>query len=472
MKRNQLVCVLPMLFLVCHLHAKVRSFQRYLWANYREYGGNLQQAQQWYQDLNLGESVYTYKGYVHLLHKKRDYARIVKLIPKIDQTFINDPELQLILVRALRAQGDGAQANKRLVRLSSQFKANQEIAFETVTMYMQNKELKNALNTIDALLNTSPHKPNNFIFYFLKAQIYYRLNEHQNALKMVKKSIDMHPRFDRGWLLYALIEEQAGNIDAAIKGYTSFLEITGGNDQIAKRLLQLALRKKAQGGNNRVLIFNKSCFDNALLLFQRKEYKQALAQIDRCLIQQPNSTDGKLLKIQILTAMRSFKTAAQHLRQWIMNDPDNELWFTTLHLLRRADAPLALIINTLEAIHHKFPQKHLPLLYLADLHSRAGNNKQALAYGTKALPLITDTKLRARLVFHLATLHYKQQNYASMKTMIEQEQQALNSFAPLLNLLAYYYATKGNNVKKAHFKQNASASPAHNNISCGIAQCY
>ena len=176
------------------------------------------------------------------------------------------------------------ESDDRYLKLANQFKTDQTIAFQAANIYMRRKEPENAIATIDSLLNNSPRKPNNFIFHFLKSQIYVQLNNKEKALESIKACLAMQPRFDKGWLLLALLEEQAGRLGEAIKGYTTFLETTtGGNHDIERHLLQLVFKQKLLQNNTKTAMLSESCFAKAMRLFENKEYANALAQIDTCL---------------------------------------------------------------------------------------------------------------------------------------------------------------------------------------------
>jgi len=429
---------------------QANNLHRYMWANYNQFGGNVPQAQQWYQEtFDSGGSIYTNKGYIHMLHDAHRYGEIAQLIPKLDTAFANDPEIQLIFALTLKKTGKSAQADDRLIRLNRKFKHDPEIIFHVVDTYVRRKEPENAIKAIDDYLNNAPKRANNFVFYYLKAQIYMQLKKHDEALKNVNESLKVHPHFSQGWLLFALMQEQAGKINEAIKGYTTYLEMSpGANQQIEQHLLQLVLKQKSQQQNKNVLLFNKSCFEKALILFQRKQYSQALTQIDHCLVQKPADTDSRLLKIQILTAMKKINDAITALSTWANQEPDNDMWFKTMHVLARAGVP-TVVTQALETIHTNHPKHLLPTLYLADLHTRANHTEQALAYHKKALEQTNDAHLKTKIYFQMGVLYYDQQNYTAMKDVLEKGNALQTDFPPLLNLLAYYYATKGKQIDKA-----------------------
>ncbi|MDP3889281.1 MAG: hypothetical protein Q8Q25_01920, partial [bacterium] len=439
---------------ICFYNTALATYQNlhgYMWANYQQFAGNMKTAQNWYTHLlSNNSSIYTYKGFIDFLYKTNNYQQIVSVMNSVGNTFDNDPDVQIIFGHALHAVGKNQEGNALFIKLSRQFKNNLEIVFEAAKAYLMQKELENALQVIDTLLNTTPKKPNYFVLYFLKAQINMQLNRLEQALKNVQESIAIHPHFDKSWLLFGILQEKQGMLQDAIKGYTSYLETTEQADkQIEQHLLKLLLQQKTQQHNTNTSLFNKTCYQKALILFERKQYKQALEQIDNCLKLNTEQTDSQLLKIQILHSMQAYEEATNTLVQWLNKNPDNTILLGTLHLLARSGAPLSPIINAFEQLAQKNPANQWPPLYLADLYTRVHNSEKALTYHAKALKLVTDIKLRSKIHFQMGILHYERQEYDAMLTLLENARSQGSDFPPLLNLLAYYYATKGKQLPKA-----------------------
>ena len=86
----------------------------------------------------------------------------------------------------------------------------------------------------------------------MESQIYLQLNKKPEALAAIKQCIDAYPKFDKSWLLYAVLHEQEGKIEEAIKGYTTFLRgfSPQPNSEIERHLLMLAFRQKLQKQKN------------------------------------------------------------------------------------------------------------------------------------------------------------------------------------------------------------------------------
>jgi tetratricopeptide (TPR) repeat protein len=427
------------------------NLHKYLWANYNEFDGNRTAAVARYQDiLQNNGSLYSLQGYVHFLYSEQRFAEVAQLASKIDKIFSDDPHLQLIVAVSLKKADKAVEGNTRLIELSQKFQQNPDIVMRAAEAYLQQKEPENALSLIDDYLNRSPRRGNNFIFHYLKSQIYVQMNKPQEALESVRKSIGMHPTFSQGWLLLAAIEEQAGKLQEAIKGYTAFLEVSSQPDKrIEKHLIELVMRQNMLASNKQVLLFNRPCMERAMIFLNRRQYKEALEQIDRCLEQNPNDPKGQLLKVQILSSMQKYDEAVALVAQWIEKDPNDPIWYRVMHILPRAGIPLQKVIASLERTHLKHPECPLVVLYLADAHIRAHNKAQSLSYLHKAERIVENSDIRAKVLFQISLIEYENRNFDAMKKHLQQAKDLDNKFAPTLNLLAYYYATEEKDLEKA-----------------------
>ena len=126
------------------------------------------------------------------------------------------------------------------------------------------------------------------------------------------------------------------------------------------------------------------------------------------------------------------------------------MWQQILHLLSRTDAPIEKVINAFTSLATQQPHNLATNLYLADLHTRAGNTTSAITYHKKALALSNEPQIKARILFQLSTLHYEQAQYDQMLASLAELEKVNPQFAPALNLKAYYYATEGKNLAQAN----------------------
>jgi tetratricopeptide (TPR) repeat protein len=294
-----LSCIIRSDFTSDDLHA---SF----WANYNGFNKNPATAFTWYKKHLCKKNLpgYMYRGLLHLFKHTNNFKQIISLMPIVEDTFVNDIDIQMIFIYALQQTNAHDEADTRLITLASKIKDNQEITFHTAHTYLKRKEPENALSTVNDYLTHAGGRLNNFIFYFLKAQIYIMLDKKTEAIAEIKKSLKIHPSFDKGWLLYGLLHEQIGKIPKAIKGYQSFLKTsTKPIPHMQEHLLRLLFKKKLLELKTQKSSFNLACFEQALMLFKEHKYRQALEKIDESLIKQPHDTDNKALQKYISEAM-------------------------------------------------------------------------------------------------------------------------------------------------------------------------
>ena len=425
----------------------------YFWANYQQFRGNKEKANEWYTNMFAAESkpsIYTNRGYIHFLYDNNNNQRIVELMPKLDEVFKKDADVQLIFAQALKKTNAIKQADDKITQLAHQFPTHPEIVFQAAEAMVRNKEHTNALAIIDEYLNNSSRRPNNFIFSFLKAQIHSQLGDYKEARASIQTCLEAHPRFPQGWLLLALLEEQAGKLDQAIKGYTSYLEVAGSNKQIEQHLVGLVFKQNSLKNNRGMVVINKNCFEKAMILFERKQYKQALEQLDVCLSQNPQDPNMRLLKVQILTAMKAYDQTIDLLTEWSIKEPQSHIWLQALHLLPRTKVVShASIIAALEKINQTRQNDLVCALYLADLYTRTNQAQKALDAHTKALGLATDNALKMRIAYQIALIYYENKQHDAMAHILESSDKLNIVYPPALNLLAYYYTTDKKHYDKA-----------------------
>jgi len=458
---------------------EAEKLHTYFWANYNQFRGNAKQASSWYQGMfDNNPPVHTYPGYILHLDETGNYQKIVELYPRVQNAVQDNPKIQLVYALALAQVGRVNASDEELVKLQSKFKGDKEVAFYTANKYLRSKEPENALSVIDDYLKITARKPQNFVFYFMKSQVYAQMNKYDEALANIKLALQLHPQFDKGWLMLALLEEQAGKIQEAIKGYTSYLEISSEpNKNIEQHLLQLALKQELAQQNKRMVILDPACFEKAAALFDRKQYRQALSTVNECLKNTPEHVELRLLKLRTLVAMEQPDEAVRTIAQWIKEKPNEEMWYKTLHLLVRSQASpvisqemrstpgksqasasdvTKLAMYELKRIEQAHPQVLLPTLYLADLALRSrptlapGHpelvegrrvgpvDSTAQDYLERALKITNQTPLKVKILFQLALLHFENNDAKRMGEVLERAHALDPNFVPAANLLALH----------------------------------
>ena len=428
-----------------------RDIQLYLLAQYKSAEGSLNEACQYYEQLMQKKDVpvAAYKGYTQFLILNNQYPKVINLITKLDETFPEDASVQLAIIEALEHTNNHKQAIERLIKLSQKNQTSQEIAFKTAQVYLAQHELENAIRVIDAFLENSSQKPNLFIFHFFKAQILLQLNKKAEALDAVKKCLKAHVHFDKGWLLCAMLEEQLGNLEGAIKGFSTFLDLVGQDNAIQHHIVQLMFKQKMLAEKTTTLNVSMPCLQKAMILFEQKKPKAALEQLEICLKKTPQDSDARLLKIQILGALNQQGIALTCLIDWMNEDPTNELWFKTLLVMTNHGIMHSDAIRALHIVEKKHPEALLPIQYLADIYLRIGQTPPALHYLKKVTMMSTDRLLCTKAYYQMACIYYEQHQFDNMISVGTKGLALKPDFAPLCNLHAYYYAGKGHDSNQA-----------------------
>ena len=386
-------------------------------------------------------------------------VNILKEKPKIKKLLINYPYSGLLVVKTLAQLGQNEEAVTLLMKINEKNPTDPEVALVAAQFYERKNELHNALKVIDKYLNKSPKKPTNFAFFVIKKNIYSKLGNNEEALKNIKEALKLQPHFDAGWLMLAQMQESKGQIEAAIKGYSNYLQIASPKQKnfagnmlfkaIEKKLLQLMFNSIVKKQPN-IEPTEQQKFKNKILnLFQQKKYKDALQKLDEHLSLHKGTDTEKLLKIQALGALQQFDQAAEQLQAWMLEQPNKKLWFETLHLLYFANLDSIKIIDVLKKVEKKHPNCLNATLYLGDMLTRNIRYKEAIDYHNKSLNLTDDPCLQTSIFFQLGFLHYELGQFKKMKVTLEQGKALGLQYPPLLNLLAYYYASYEKNPEKA-----------------------
>ncbi len=438
------VLVVFLIIQVMNATQPTQNLHRYMLANYYQFAGDLKNAGHWYSQIAPDKSSWhIYTGYIPFLAANNSFVEIVTLIPQLDEHFKNNQEIQFFFATALEKIGRKQEAHQRLAALNEQFKSNQTLAFETVKMYLERGEPENALKVIDNLLNNGPRRTNNYIFYFMRSQILLQLNKKADALIALQHCIEMYPKFDKSWLLYAAIQEQEGKIEEAIKGYSTFLETTTEpHADIERHLLGLAFRQKLM--QNQTLRLGQDtaaiCLAQAIQSFEKKEYAHALVSVDKCLAQAPKDPQARLMKIQILANRDQFDHATQLLAEWMIHD-DLALWLKTLHLLCYLGLPYKKALEALELVEKKKGSSVQLALYKADLALRDTDQAYALKALQNLNTLTLDAPTKSQIALQIAIIYYDQHNSTAAQKTLEDALVLPAVYPPVYNLLAYIYAS-------------------------------
>lgn len=423
-----------------------QNYHLYFWANYNQLEHHNDVAQHCYDILfKQHKNPYIYPGFlVHLMQTKQ-FDAILRLMPLVESTQKIDFSTHLIFINALEATGKHHDVIQRLTALSKQYPEQPEVMYYTATAHAEQNRFSQALDCVDTYLKTATHSNKNFIFYFLKAQIFSKLGNTEQAIVNAKKSLELYPAFDQGWLFLGLMYELLGSLDQALTHYQTCLTLVGHNPLLEQQILQIQLKRQHLLQNNPN---NNQVFNQALSAYDQKDYQKALQLLN----QTPslhNHVQSRLLKIELLCKVQQTQEAIALLTQWLLNDETNDTWYQTLHLLHKAGIPTTIILQTLTQLEQKNSNNILPLLYKADIYLRSAQKELAITFLNKALQHTHQPLLKTKILFQLGLIYYQDKKWDTMLEVLLAGKRLQQNFAPLLNLLAYYYVTQENNLKES-----------------------
>ncbi|HEV2916171.1 MAG TPA: hypothetical protein VGW78_00330 [Candidatus Babeliales bacterium] len=432
-----------------------------MWATFLHYDKQYSNAQDWFVALlEQPMSLYALKGYFLFLFDRQDYASLLEYVPVIEKKLKNDVDMQRVAAHTLLHTGHTQEADALFIKLNRQFPTNADIALETVKSLLKVGNIEQALEVTHTIINKTLQKQAIFLFFFIQAQLYIKKNDMNKAREVLKQCLNMRPNFAQGWLLSCLIELQEGNKEKAMLEYVSYLQIAG------VRNMQVEQYFMAQTSNQIIkpqLHKQMPLYTKAVLLYKSKQYASALSLLARGIMQEPNNVQYKLLTLQILIDMKNPTGALTLLVSWIYKDPESQLWFTLMHLLSDVYIPAEEIKGTLESLKHTLGPNIWLHLYLADIYMRKQEYYDAYICLNQAVLVCQDAAIKTELYFMLALIGYETGDMYEVQKAVEQGIAQHIVHAPLYNLAAYYYATKGNTIQKAsYYIEQALVQDPHN----------
>ncbi len=382
-------------------------------------------------------SITPYAQLIKSYFATRNFTKIITIVKsnkKILNLIIDNPKIGLLVVKTFIAIKNNQQAMDLLIKLNNKYPANQEIAFLTAQLYEQKKEIQNALTVSQNYLNKVTNKPSNFAFNFLNARLHRKLNDNDEALKSINRSLAQQKNFDLGWLIFAELKEksnQAEDKTDAIKGYTRYLEISQSprgsatnNPFIIKtvenRLLNLSFKQSISKHPAQSKSKVEYCQLQAIKLFKEKKYKNALTSLDKCLSQKNvNNEEKKLFKIQIFSQMQKYEQILQLLALWIEQEPTNELWHEILYLLHHTPIDSHKIVQVALKAEKQRPENISIKLHIADHYLKMKKEKKAISYLKKAVPSINNQELKETVLYNISLIYYNLKNYKKAQQILK-----------------------------------------------------
>lgn len=442
---------------VAAAYSHENTYHTYFWALYNQFEQNHTQAAQSYHTLlQHPQPCAIYESFARHLLQTGQYSHLEQVLPVLEASPQKKLDTEILCIHILEALGKRELAEQKIVAVHAQHPHHPELTYYAATIEIQRNNYQQALAILDTYLQNAQGHHHNFLMHFLKAHIFCAQQDIQQALHEVQKSIALHPHFDQGWLLAGLLYESLGNIDHAIQGYQTCLSLIGKNSFVEQQLQHLHTKQAAIHKTAQAL------FHQALQHVSQNNYELALQKVNESL-QLAVTVPSRLLKIEIITKLHQETAALQHLEHWLLEDPEQHVFYQILHIFLDLNVPAQTILTLLQNIEKQHPATLYPLLYQADIYVRTADKTHAHQYLQKTLPQLSDPFLRTTVLFQLGLLYYEEQKYDLMYQYLQEARLLGTQFAPVLNLLAYYYTTIAVDLDQAQQLIQAALEHDRNN---------
>jgi tetratricopeptide (TPR) repeat protein len=435
------------------------TYNLYTQANYFHSKGNAQKTIQLYKQLfEKKPPIFVYDGYFRFLFDIGQIAKIVEIYQKNEakfkKFFEKNLDFNLLVAQAFLMANKDENAESIFVQLAKDFPDNEQVAYYFAVSLIKNNQFEKSLAYVNECLSKQVFKSRYFLFYFLRSKVYMHMGKNSMAMSDIEKSLELFPNFDKALLLKAMLLEQLGLANEAIKGYQHFLALVGRDEMIEKQVIQLmfsqnrmpeALQylKKLKGNSAEYF------FDLAMIQFNSGDYKKALQDINTCIQKSPHLVRARLLKVEILLAMKDHNQVLSFMRDWLMSYSYDNSVIYTLTLLSKAGVSAKHVTGLLEDIVKANKATAGVWAALADIYVEQKNYKTAITLYKKIFDSVADSDLKSKVLYQVAYLYFLTNQNKNMENILLQSIKHPVVYPASYNLLAYSYAKNGKNLDAA-----------------------
>jgi tetratricopeptide (TPR) repeat protein len=396
------------------------------------------------------------EGLIRLLFNINQFQQIVDKENIIQTTFQDNLDIQLILAQSYFALNMDEKAENLFEEITKKYPSSEIAAYYTAVSYIKRNKTDIALKFIDTCIKNPSLKARHFIFYFLASRIHLKQGNSKKALDLITQCLNLYPRFEKGWLLKSLLEEQLGKVKDAISGYQRFLDLVERDVVVEKQLINLLFT--AQRFDEAATVLQKIKADTdehyadlALLKWKSGDYEVALKNANLSLKKNPNYTKAKIIKIEILLAQNKTSQVLTFMQHWLMQNPSDSTAIQTLLLLKNnQNISVNEIIKILHNTYKKIKNPPFDMLAaLIEMYIETGNHQQVLAHCKTLLSITKSSSSQSKILFQIGYAHFKQNEFKKAKIALQKSVNIKNPYSSSFNLLAYIYAIEQKNLVEA-----------------------
>ncbi|NDD54204.1 hypothetical protein EBZ39_10075 [bacterium] len=444
------------------------DYYAYLKASYQHLRGNAQEALKIYQDLlSYDPSPHAHAGYLQLMSDIGQHKPLLehyeRHADKLKEALKSNTPVQLAIAQAYLTQGDTAKAEEVFVNLADTNPDNEHVAYYATLAYLKTGQLDKAHEFIKKCLAKPSLKPKHFLFLFLQGKVQFQQQDLEGARASLQKCLELSPKFAQAQLFQAIVQEQLGRANDALKGYERFLALGQRDLAIEKHVISLLFN---QGNYPRAIKYLERInaqtpdyfYDLALLHFQNKQPQKALKLVDKSLSLDGAFLNAILLKIKILTEQRATSHLQAFAQQLLEAYPSNIQVLHVYQLLKNMGLPLDTVINLgLNALQKK--QSALLMACVADLCVEGKKLALAEKIYRQLIKRSKNPTVRARARYQICYAYFQCGQDKELEKQLLEAIQESQVDPGVYNLLAYHYASQTTQLDQAlSYAERALAS--------------
>lgn len=257
-------------------------------------------------------------AYAYEMHKQKRYdeaisyyKKALSLNPRREETYIN-----IAQIYALKNDFDNAllTLNKgianipysaQLLKEKDELEASQAgQVWENATKFYEQKDYKTALANYLKIQNQTPE------VQLAIAACYWELKDYKNAIIYYEKYLQKEPKNEEVLYLCAMSYDELGNEAKSVEILNKILSINPQNENAKQALLAL---KENQNAKN---------LDNAISMYEKKQYKESLALLDKVLEEDNKNYYAYYYKGLALEEEKNLPKAIENYKAAIANNGD------------------------------------------------------------------------------------------------------------------------------------------------------
>lgn len=386
----------------------------------------------------------TYSSYLRFLFENKRLKEVQNIFNENKDALSNDPNALLYYAASLRLMRK-TEAEEVYRKGLEKFPDNQDFVVNNLLLKLAQHDFKSCIDIMLKFLQEKPEAKSHYVFQYLLSQCYQAIGDVNEAKKYIRNAVELYPESSDSWLMYGLIHKQAREIDDAIYGYRRYIDLVGSNLIIEREMLAMKMHQNLE------IEKDFSQVNNAIA---SKNYKLASALIEKLLKtlagKNPESLKkATLLKIDLLMQKKEISQAVDFIVEQIRANSDNKEFLEIIHVIFYAVKDQKRFLIDLEKKFKDFKGTLWLNLFLADMYLRIKNTDKSIYYCKQAYGISSDQMLKSQILFQVGAIYYENKEFNKLAKILQFGTVYRSNYLPLLNLAAYFWATKGKDIELA-----------------------